>query len=108
MRSHISAKDYVEGMWRILQQSTPDDFVLATGETHPVREYVEKAFAVVGISIKYVQLSITTTVATNRYMRYRWRNSGVEEEGYDAKTNKVLVKVDSQYFRPAEVEYVAS
>lgn len=51
------AKDYVEGMWRILQQSGPEDFVLATGETHPVREYVEKAFAVVDVSIKYVNLS---------------------------------------------------
>ncbi|KAF8556628.1 GDP-mannose 4,6-dehydratase [Imleria badia] len=79
------AKDYVEGMWRILQQSAPEDFVLATGETHPVREYVEKAFAVVGTSIK-------------------WRNTGVEEEGYDPKTGKVFVKVDSQYFRPAEVD----
>ncbi|KAG8216063.1 hypothetical protein J3R82DRAFT_8063 [Butyriboletus roseoflavus] len=79
------AKDYVEGMWRILQQDEPQDFVLATGETHPVREYVEKAFAVIGISIK-------------------WRNSGVEEEGYDAETGKVLVKVDTQYFRPAEVD----
>lgn len=57
MRAHILAKDYVEGMWRILQQSAPEDFVLATGETHPVREYVEKAFGVVGISIKYVQHS---------------------------------------------------
>lgn len=108
MRSHILAKDYVEGMWRILQQSEPEDFVLATGETHPVREYVEKAFAVVGTSIEYVQLSITAIVAANRYTCHRWRNSGVEEEGYDPKTNRVLVKVDSQYFRPAEVEYVAS
>lgn len=65
MRSHISAKDYVEGMWRILQQSEPDDFVLATGETHPVREYVEKAFAVVGVSIKYMQFSISVIVVTD-------------------------------------------
>lgn len=108
MRFHILAKDYVEGMWRILQQSEPEDFVLATGETHPVREYVEKAFAVVGISIKYAKLSIKATVAANRDMCRRWRNSGVEEEGYDTKTNKVLVKVDTQYFRPAEVEYVSS
>jgi len=79
------AKDYVEGMWRILQQSEPHDFVLATGETHPVREFVEKSFAVVGITIK-------------------WRNSGVNEEGYDAKTGTVVVKVDPQYFRPAEVD----
>lgn len=54
----FSAKDYVEGMWRILQQSKPEDFVLATGETHPVREYVEKAFAVVGTTIQYVFTSI--------------------------------------------------
>ncbi|KIJ63682.1 hypothetical protein HYDPIDRAFT_175986 [Hydnomerulius pinastri MD-312] len=79
------AKDYVEGMWRILQQPEPEDFVLATGETHPVREYVEKAFAVVDIKIK-------------------WRHTGVQEEGYDVKTGKALVKVDPQYFRPAEVE----
>lgn len=104
----ILAKDYVEGMWRILQQSEAHDFVLATGETHPVREYVEKAFAVVGITIKYVQRSIKVIVANNRYTCHRWRNSGVEEEGYDVKTNGVLVKVDSQYFRPAEVEYVSS
>jgi GDPmannose 4,6-dehydratase len=79
------AKDYVEGMWHMLQQPQPEDFVLATGETHPVREFVEKAFAVVGTSIK-------------------WRNTGVQEEGYDESTGKVLVKVDPQYFRPAEVE----
>ncbi|KAG1861174.1 hypothetical protein DFJ58DRAFT_777961 [Suillus subalutaceus] len=79
------AKDYVEGMWRMLQQPTPDDFVLATGETHPVREFVEKAFAIVGMTI-------------------RWRYSGVQEEGYDEKTERVVVKVDPQYFRPAEVD----
>ncbi|KIJ16321.1 GDP-mannose 4,6-dehydratase [Paxillus involutus ATCC 200175] len=79
------AKDYVEGMWRILQQSDPQDFVLATGETHPVREFVEKAFAVVGTTVK-------------------WRNTDVQEEGYDAKTGKVIVRVDTQYFRPAEVD----
>ncbi|KAG2348534.1 GDP-mannose 4,6-dehydratase [Suillus weaverae] len=79
------ANDYVEGMWRMLQQPTPDDFVLATGETHPVREFVEKAFAVVGVTIM-------------------WRNSGVQEEGYNAQTGRVVVKVDPQYFRPAEVD----
>ncbi|KAG1749047.1 uncharacterized protein EDB91DRAFT_1112213 [Suillus paluster] len=79
------AKDYVEGMWRMLQQPTPEDFVLATGETHPVREFVEKAFIVAGVTIK-------------------WRNSGVNEEGYDAQTGRVVVKVDPQYFRPAEVD----
>ncbi|KAF8639151.1 hypothetical protein AX17_001640 [Amanita inopinata Kibby_2008] len=79
------ARDYIEGMWLMLQQSSPDDYVLATGETHPVREYVEKAFEVVGTNIK-------------------WRGSGVGEEGHDAKTGKVVVKVDERYFRPAEVD----
>ncbi|TCD67374.1 hypothetical protein EIP91_000241 [Steccherinum ochraceum] len=79
------ARDYVEGMWRILQQTEPEDFVLATGETHPVREFVEKSFAILGMEIK-------------------WRGAGVEEEGVDAKTGKVVVKVDPRYFRPAEVD----
>jgi GDPmannose 4,6-dehydratase len=80
------ARDYCEGMWRILQQEKPDDFVLATGETHTVREFVEKAFAVVG-----------TTIA--------WRGEGVEEVGYDAAdAARVLVAVDPAYFRPTEVD----
>lgn len=79
------ARDYVEGMWRMLQQPTPDDFVLATGEMHPVREFVEKSFAVLGIEIQ-------------------WRGQGNSEEGIDVKSGKVIVKVDSRYFRPAEVE----
>ncbi|KAI8989623.1 GDP-mannose 4,6-dehydratase [Trametes punicea] len=79
------ARDYVEGMWLMLQQDKPEDFVLATGETHPVREYVEKAFGVLGITIK-------------------WRGSGTDEEGYDEKTGKVVVRVDPRYFRPAEVD----
>ncbi|RPD53746.1 GDP-mannose 4,6-dehydratase [Lentinus tigrinus ALCF2SS1-7] len=79
------ARDYVEGMWLMLQQEQPEDFVLATGETHPVREYVEKAFKHLGYDIK-------------------WRGSGTDEEGYDEKTGRVLVKVDEQYFRPAEVD----
>ncbi|RDX44525.1 GDP-mannose 4,6-dehydratase [Polyporus arcularius HHB13444] len=79
------ARDYVEGMWLMLQQEKPDDFVLATGETHPVREYVEKAFKHLGYEIK-------------------WRDSGVKEEGYDVASGRVLVRVDEQYFRPAEVE----
>ncbi|KAJ8474236.1 hypothetical protein ONZ51_g7340 [Trametes cubensis] len=79
------ARDYVEGMWLMLQQEQPEDFVLATGETHPVREFVEKSFAVLGTTIK-------------------WRGSGTNEEGYDEKTGKVLVRVDPRYFRPAEVE----
>jgi len=79
------ARDYVEGMWKILQQDTPEDFVLATGETHKVREFVEKSFAVVGTGI-------------------RWEGEGVNEVGYDTKTNKAIVRVDPRYFRPAEVE----
>jgi len=69
----------------MLQQPAPEDFVLATGETHPVREYVEKAFGVLDIQIQ-------------------WRGSGTDEEGVDVKTGKTVVKVDPRYFRPAEVE----
>jgi GDPmannose 4,6-dehydratase len=79
------AKDYVEGMWRILQQDEPDDYVLATGETHSVREFVERSFAFVGKTIE-------------------WRGEGVSEEGVDAGSGKVLVKVDPRYFRPTEVD----
>lgn len=79
------AADYVEGMWRMLQQEQPEDFVLATGETHPVREFVEKSFGVVGITVK-------------------WEGSGVKEIGKDAETGQVIVRVDPKYFRPAEVE----
>lgn len=79
------ARDYVEGMWRMLQQPEPEDFVLATGETHRVREFVEKAFAVVGISVN-------------------WEGKGEQEIGIDAKSGKTIVKVDPRYFRPAEVE----
>jgi GDPmannose 4,6-dehydratase len=79
------AKDYVEGMWRMLQQDVPDDYVLATGETHPVREFVDVAFAEAGIKIE-------------------WRGEGVDEKGCDAATGKILVEVDSRYFRPTEVE----
>ncbi|MBI2240499.1 MAG: GDP-mannose 4,6-dehydratase [Magnetospirillum gryphiswaldense] len=79
------ARDYVEGMWRILQHDTPEDFVLATGECHTVREFLECAFAVVGRVIE-------------------WRGSGTEEKGFDAKTGEVLVQVDPHYFRPTEVD----
>ncbi len=79
------AGDYVEGMWLMLQQDKPGDYVLATNETHTVREFVERAFAVGGIELG-------------------WRGEGVEEQGIDAKTGRVLVDVDPQYFRPAEVE----
>lgn len=79
------AGDYVEGMWRILQQEKPDDYVLATNETHTVREFVELAFAEVGIEIE-------------------WKGEGVDEKGYDKNTGKLLVDVNPRYFRPAEVE----
>jgi GDPmannose 4,6-dehydratase len=77
------AKDYVEGMWRILQQDKPDDYVLATGETHSVRSFVEKAFAETGVEVE-------------------WRGSGVDEKGYDG--DRLLVEVDPRYFRPTEVD----
>ncbi|UZE45125.1 GDP-mannose 4,6-dehydratase [Selenomonas sputigena] len=79
------AGDYVEGMWRILQQDQPEDYVLATNETHTVREFVERAFAETGVPI-------------------RWEGEGSNEKGYDAKTGKLLVDVSEQFYRPAEVE----
>jgi GDPmannose 4,6-dehydratase len=79
------ARDYVEGMWRMMQQEKPDDYVLATGESHTVREFVELAFAEVGISIV-------------------WKGEGVNETGVDSKTGKVLLAIDPRYFRPTEVE----
>ncbi len=79
------ARDYVEGMWRILQQDKPDDYVLATGETHSVREFVELAFACIDRPIE-------------------WRGTGAAEEGVDKKSGKVMVKVDPRYFRPTEVD----
>jgi GDPmannose 4,6-dehydratase len=81
------AKDYVEGMWRILQQSEPDDYVLATGETHTVREFTELAFARVGRKIV-------------------WKGKGVEEKGLDAKSGEVVVEIDERYFRPTEVDFL--
>lgn len=79
------ARDYVEGMWRILQQDQGDDYVLATGELHSVREFVEKSFGIIGREII-------------------WRGKGVDEEGVDARTGDVLVRIDPRYFRPTEVE----
>ena len=79
------AKDYVECMWLILQHDTPEDFVIATGEYHTVREFTILAFKEVGIEL-------------------RWEGEGVNEKGIDVSTGKVLVEVDSKYFRPAEVE----
>ncbi|MDP6816489.1 MAG: GDP-mannose 4,6-dehydratase [Alphaproteobacteria bacterium] len=79
------ARDYVEGMWRILQQDKPDDYVLATGENHSVREFVELAFARIGRKLE-------------------WRGAGVDETGLDAGTGDVLVRIDARYFRPTEVD----
>jgi GDPmannose 4,6-dehydratase len=81
------ARDYVEGMWLILQQSKPDDYVLATGEAHSVREFVEKAFACAGRKIE-------------------WQGKGKSERGVEAGTGRVLVEVDPRYFRPTEVDYL--
>lgn len=79
------AKDYVECMWLILQHDTPEDFVIATGEMHSVREFATLAFHEVGIEL-------------------RWEGEGINEKGVDLKTGKVLVEVDPKYFRPCEVE----
>ncbi|MBI1265531.1 MAG: GDP-mannose 4,6-dehydratase [Alphaproteobacteria bacterium] len=79
------ARDYVEGMWRVVQHEVGDDWVLATGETHTVREFVERAFAEVGRTIE-------------------WSGEGVDEKGRDAATGDVLVQIDPRYFRPTEVD----
>ena len=79
------AGDYVEAMWLMLQQDEPDDLVIATGETHSVREFVELAFGEVGIEIQ-------------------WQGEGVDEVGLDAATGDVLVVIDPRYYRPTEVE----
>lgn len=79
------ARDYVEGMWRVLQHDTPEDFVLATGETHTVREFIEEA-------CKHIDIQI------------EWRGEGVDEIGVDVKTGKVIVKVNPKYYRPTEVD----
>ena len=79
------AKDYVECMWMILQHETPEDFVIATGEQHTVRDFTEKAFAANGMTI-------------------RWEGVGLDEKGYDAETGKLLVSVNPQWFRPTDVD----
>src|SRR5438874_2622366 len=79
------SREFVEGMWLILQQDKPDDYVLATGEAHSVREFVERAFAHVGRTVV-------------------WRGRGVEEKGIEKSTGRVLVEVDPRYFRPTEVD----
>lgn len=79
------AKDYVECMWLIMQQEKPEDFVIATGVQHTVRDFTEKAFAANGINI-------------------RWKGTGLEEKGYDAETGEMLVCVNPQWFRPTDVD----
>ena len=79
------ARDYVEGMWRILQQDEPDDYVLATGRTVSVRDFVTTAFKVAGVEVE-------------------WKGDGVDERGYERGTNRCLVEVDPRYFRPTEVD----
>ena len=81
------AEDFVEGMWLMLQQSTPDDYVLATGSTTSVRRFVELAFETIGIELV-------------------WQGTGVEEKGFDKNSGKLLVEISPDYFRPAEVEYL--
>jgi GDPmannose 4,6-dehydratase len=81
------AKDYVEGMWLMLQQSEADDYVLATGEARSVREFVEMSFAEIDVPIE-------------------WRGEGLAEEGVDARTGRVLVRINARYFRPTEVDFL--
>ena len=79
------AKDYVECMWLMLQNDTPEDFVIATGEQHTVRDFTERAFTANGMTI-------------------RWKGSGIDEKGYDAQTGRLLVRVNPQWFRPTDVD----
>ena len=79
------AREYVRGMWLMLQQEEPDDYVLATGETHTVRSFVERSFAEVGMPIE-------------------WKGEGVDEKGYDATSGRCVVEIDPRYFRPTEVD----
>jgi GDPmannose 4,6-dehydratase len=79
------ARDYVEGMWMILQQPQPDDYVLATGDSHTVREFIERAFAVIGRQVA-------------------WRGEGIGETGIDKASGKVLIRIDPRYFRPTEID----
>jgi GDPmannose 4,6-dehydratase len=81
------ARDFVEGVWRIVQQPTPDDYVLATGQSHTVREFVELAFGHIGRTIE-------------------WDGKGVDERGYDSRSGDALIEIDPRYFRPTEVEYL--
>jgi GDPmannose 4,6-dehydratase len=85
LRDWGHARDYCYGMYLMLQQKEPDDFVLATGENHSIREFIEKAFALKNFNIK-------------------WKGEGINEIGYDANTGRELIFIDSKYYRPAEVE----
>jgi GDPmannose 4,6-dehydratase len=85
LRDWGHAKDYVRAQWLMLQQETPDDFVIATGEQHSVREFVQAAGAELG-------------------MRIEWRGNGLEETGVDTRNNRVVVRIDPRYFRPTEVD----
>ena len=79
------AKDYVEGMWLILQQPEPDDFIFSTGKQYSVRDFIKEAFGLCGFDLG-------------------WRGSGVDEVGYDKNTNRILIGVDPSFFRPTEVD----
>lgn len=81
------AKDYVVAMWKMLQQEKPKDYVIATGKSYTVKEFIEIAYTMIGVQI-------------------RWQGRDNEEKGYDVRTNELLVEVDSRYFRPTEVEYL--
>jgi GDPmannose 4,6-dehydratase len=85
LRDWGHARDYIEGMWLMLQEETPDDFVLATGEMHTVREFIEIAFSMKGFHIE-------------------WKGEGVNEIGIDKNTGRELIAIDAKYFRPAEVD----
>lgn len=81
------AKDYVKGMWLMLQQEKPDDYILATNETHSVREFVQETAEYLGIDLV-------------------WKGKGIQEKGIDKKTNKTIIEIDPKYFRPAEVDFL--
>ena len=85
LRDWGHSKDYVHGMWKILQHDTPDDFVLASGKMHSVRDFVNLSFEKIGVEIE-------------------WNGNGEQEKGYNKKTGKCIVEVDPRYFRPTEVD----
>lgn len=91
----------------MLQQPNPDDFVLATGETHKVREFVIKSFDAVGIQLKYVPFIFFISFYPLIFLIPRWEGSGEDEHAINTSNGKTVVRVDPAYFRPAEVEYVS-